>query len=113
MRKLVVSVTLDGVFDADTMGQWFRPYNCEDRQEWIKEGILASDAFLLGRTTYEMLAEQEHKATPQSHDKRRDCSSGDCPARRVARRAQEAPGDEKELTKHYDRVNASGAGFRW
>src|SRR5678816_4463374 len=58
MRKLVVSewVTLDGVFDADTMGQWFKPYDSDDRQEWIKEGILASDAFLLGRITYEMLA---------------------------------------------------------
>ncbi len=29
MRKIVVSewVTLDGVFDADTMGQWFIPYD--------------------------------------------------------------------------------------
>jgi dihydrofolate reductase len=49
-------MTLDGVFDADTMGQWFRPYDSDDRQEWIKEGILASDAFLFGRITYEMLA---------------------------------------------------------
>jgi dihydrofolate reductase len=58
MRRLVVSewVTLDGVFDADTMGQWFRPYDSDDRQAWIKEGILASDAFLFGRITYEMLA---------------------------------------------------------
>jgi dihydrofolate reductase len=58
MRKLVVSewVTVDGVFDADTMAQWFTPYDSDDRQEWIKEGILASDAFLFGRITYEMLA---------------------------------------------------------
>jgi dihydrofolate reductase len=58
MRKLVVSewMTLDGVFDADTMGQWFRPYDSDDRQEWIKEAIFASDAFLFGRITYEMLA---------------------------------------------------------
>jgi len=58
MRKLVVSewVTLDGVFDADTMEQWFRPYDSDDRREWITEGILTSDAFLLGRITYEMLA---------------------------------------------------------
>ena len=58
MRKLIVSewVTVDGVFDADTMGQWFRPYDSDDRQEWIKEGILASDTFLFGRITYEMLA---------------------------------------------------------
>jgi dihydrofolate reductase len=58
MRKLVVSewMTVDGVFDADTMGEWFRPYDSDDRQEWIKEMILASDAFLFGRITYEMLA---------------------------------------------------------
>ncbi len=58
MRKLVVSVwlTLDGVFDADTMDQWFNPYDSKERQEYIREGILASGALLLGRTTYEMLA---------------------------------------------------------
>src|SRR6266567_4387146 len=58
MRKLVVSawVTLDGVFDADTMDQWFNLYDSEERQEYIREGILASGALLLGRTTYEMLA---------------------------------------------------------
>jgi dihydrofolate reductase len=58
MRKLVVSewMTLDGVFEADTMEQWFRPYDSDDRQEWIKQAILASDAFLFGRITYEMLA---------------------------------------------------------
>jgi dihydrofolate reductase len=58
MRKLVVSawVTLDGVFDADTMGQWFNPYDSIDRQQYIKETVLTSDAFLFGRTTYEMLA---------------------------------------------------------
>jgi dihydrofolate reductase len=58
MRKLVVSawVTLDGVFDADSMDQWFLPYDSVERQEYIRDGILASDALLLGRTTYEMLA---------------------------------------------------------
>ena len=58
MRRLVVSawMTLDGVFDADTMGQWVMPYDSDDRQQWIKEAILASDAFLFGRITYEMLA---------------------------------------------------------
>src|SRR6266568_8982994 len=58
MRKLVVSewVTLDGVFDADTMDQWFTPYDSIDRQKYIKETVLASDAFLFGRATYEMLA---------------------------------------------------------
>jgi dihydrofolate reductase len=58
MRKLVVSewMTLDGVFDADTMKEWFEPYDSEDRQNYIKENVLTSDAFLVGRVTYEMLA---------------------------------------------------------
>jgi dihydrofolate reductase len=58
MRKIIVSawVTLDGIFDADTMGQWFAPYDSEDRRTYIRDGILASGAFLFGRKTYEMLA---------------------------------------------------------
>ncbi|MGO4293267.1 dihydrofolate reductase family protein [Chitinophaga sp. RAB17] len=58
MRKIIVSawVTLDGIFDADTMGQWFAPYDSEDRRKYIQNGILASGAFLFGRKTYEMLA---------------------------------------------------------
>ena len=58
LRKLVVSewVTLDGVFDADSMKEWFEPYESQDRQEYIKENVLTSDAFLVGRVTYEMLA---------------------------------------------------------
>jgi dihydrofolate reductase len=58
MRKLVVSewVTLDGVFDADSMDQWFNPYHSDDRAKYIQETILASDAILLGDVTYEMLA---------------------------------------------------------
>ncbi|MBO9732720.1 MAG: dihydrofolate reductase family protein [Chitinophaga sp.] len=58
MRKIIVSawVTLDGVFDADTMGQWFAPYDSEDRRTYIRDGILDSGAFLFGRKTYEMLA---------------------------------------------------------
>jgi dihydrofolate reductase len=58
MRKLIVSerMTLDGVFDADTMDQWFMPYHSDASAEIIKEGVLACDVYLLGRTTYEMLA---------------------------------------------------------
>jgi len=58
MRKLVVSawISLDGVFDADTMPQWYTPFDSESRQTYIREGILACDAILFGRTTYEMLA---------------------------------------------------------
>jgi dihydrofolate reductase len=58
LRKLIVSewVTLDGVFDADSMKEWFEPYDGTDRQEYIKENVLTSDAFLVGRVTYEMLS---------------------------------------------------------
>jgi len=58
MRKLVVaeSVTLDGIFDASTMGQWSSPYHGDEQQEYIKENILTSDALLLGRVTYEFIA---------------------------------------------------------
>lgn len=58
MGRLLVAawVTLDGVFDADTMEQWFHPYHSDERGEYIKNQILACDALLLGRVTYEMLA---------------------------------------------------------
>lgn len=58
MRKIVVKewVTLDGVFDADNMDQWWIPYDSVERQEHIIEGMLGCDAYLLGRATYEMLA---------------------------------------------------------
>lgn len=58
MRKLVVStwMSLDGIFDAETMGQWFNPYDSVSRQTYIRDGILGSDAILFGRKTFEMLA---------------------------------------------------------
>jgi dihydrofolate reductase len=58
MRNLVVSewVTLDGVFDASTMKDWFMPFDSEDRRKHIKAGVMAADAFLLGKVTYKMLA---------------------------------------------------------
>jgi dihydrofolate reductase len=58
LRKLIVSewVTLDGVFVADNMEQWFNPYHSDARGAYIKANIDAADAFVLGRTTYEMLA---------------------------------------------------------
>jgi len=56
--KIVVSewVTLDGVFDGDTMPQWFVPFDSEDRLKYIIKTMDACDAILFGRTTYEMLA---------------------------------------------------------
>jgi dihydrofolate reductase len=38
------------------MSHWFNPYDSKDRQQRITELVLASDAFLFGRVTYEMLA---------------------------------------------------------
>ena len=68
MRKLVASewLSLDGVYDADTMPQWYAPYDSKERQGWIKEGILAADAFLLGRVTYEMLMSYWPKVTDRA-----------------------------------------------
>ena len=65
MRKLIVSewMSLDGVFDADTMEQWFKPYDSDDRQECIKQNVLTSGAMLAGRVTYEMLAGYWSKLT--------------------------------------------------
>ncbi len=62
MRKLWVKawLTLDGVFDADTMGNWWPPKNetAEDeakRMAYILAQYAQGDVYLLGRTTYEML----------------------------------------------------------
>jgi len=49
-------MTLDGVFDAATMKEWFLPYNSDEKLAYLQENVLTSDAFLLGRVTYEMLA---------------------------------------------------------
>jgi dihydrofolate reductase len=58
MRKIIVleRITLDGIFDAASMDQWDHPYRSDERAEVISRGIYDSDAYLLGRTTYEMLA---------------------------------------------------------
>jgi dihydrofolate reductase len=55
--KLVVSewMTLDGVFDANTMDTWFNPFDSGERGAYIKRVVDESDAILVGRTTYEML----------------------------------------------------------
>ena len=57
MRKLWVKawMTLDGVFDADTMDYWWHPYDSAERQQYILEEYSKGDVYLLGRTTYEML----------------------------------------------------------
>jgi len=56
MRKIIVSefVTLDGVMESPE--KWQFPYYSDDIAEVIKAQILASDAMLLGRVTYEVFA---------------------------------------------------------
>jgi dihydrofolate reductase len=57
MGKLVVFewMSLDGVFDAETMSEWWEPYDNAERQRCIQDTYLHTDAFLMGRLTYEML----------------------------------------------------------
>ncbi len=57
MRKLWVKawMTLDGVFDADTMEHWWHSTDSAERQQYIMEEYSKGDAYLLGRVTYEML----------------------------------------------------------
>ena len=57
MRKLWVKewMTLDGVFDADTMEQWWHRYDNPERDQYILEQYSQADTYLLGRATYEML----------------------------------------------------------
>jgi dihydrofolate reductase len=57
MRKLWVKawITLDGVFDADTMDNWWQNTNSPERMQYVKEEYEKGDAYLLGRVTYEML----------------------------------------------------------
>jgi dihydrofolate reductase len=64
MRKLSVStlVTLDGViqdpggFGETEQGGWGNPYFTEDAQQEAYEHLMASDCFLCGRVTYELLS---------------------------------------------------------
>ncbi len=57
MRKLWVKAwtTLDGVFDAATMDDWWQNTNSPERMQYITEQYAQGDAYLLGRVTYEML----------------------------------------------------------
>ena len=57
MRKLWVKawITLDGVFDADTMDHWWHSTDSAERRQYIMEEYAKGDAYLLGRLTYDML----------------------------------------------------------
>ena len=64
MRKLKVStlVTLDGViqdpggFGETEQGGWANPYFSDDARQEAYEQLLASDYFLCGRVTYELMS---------------------------------------------------------
>jgi dihydrofolate reductase len=57
MRKLWVKawITLDSVFDADTMDHWWHSTDSAERRQYIMEEYAKGDAYLLGRLTYDML----------------------------------------------------------
>lgn len=57
MRKLIVTewVSLDGIFDAGFMAQWFNPYHSDSRAQSIRSVIDDCEIMLYGRKTYEML----------------------------------------------------------
>jgi dihydrofolate reductase len=58
MGRIVVSewMSLDGVFDAASMGEWFNPFHSDKRAAWIRAGIDACESMVYGRVTYQMLA---------------------------------------------------------
>jgi len=57
MRKLWVKawMTFDGVFDADTMDDWWQNTNSPERMAYIMEQYSQGDIYMMGRVTYEML----------------------------------------------------------
>jgi len=57
MRKLIITewLSLDGIYDADYMDQWWLPFDSPDRQKYIQETINNCEIMLYGRNTYEML----------------------------------------------------------
>ena len=57
MRKVWAKawMTLDGVFDASTMDDWWQNSNYPERMAYITEQYTQGDIYLMGKTTYEML----------------------------------------------------------
>ena len=57
MRKLIITewLSLDGIFDAGKMDQWWLPFDSPERQKYIQETINNCEIMLYGRRTYEML----------------------------------------------------------
>lgn len=57
MSKIIATtwVSLDGIFDASLMAEWFNPYHSDSRAALITQNIHDCIAMLYGRKTYEML----------------------------------------------------------
>jgi len=57
MKKLIVSewMSLDGVFEAGSMEQWFNPYHSDSRWKYIQDTLNDCEVMLYGRNTYEMM----------------------------------------------------------
>jgi dihydrofolate reductase len=57
MRKLIITewLSLDGVYDADSMDRWWLPFDSPGRQKYIQDTINHCEVMLYGRHTYEML----------------------------------------------------------
>ena len=57
MRSLIVTewVSLDGIFDSNSMDKWWNPFDSPGRQKYIQDTINNCGIMLYGRTTYEML----------------------------------------------------------
>ncbi|NLR57741.1 dihydrofolate reductase family protein [Chitinophaga polysaccharea] len=57
MTKIIATewMSLDGIFDATGMAEWFNPYHSDSRAALISENIHNCSAMLYGRNTYQML----------------------------------------------------------
>lgn len=57
MRKLIITewISLDGIFDAALMSNWWMPFDSQSRQQYIQATINNCEIMLYGRVTYEML----------------------------------------------------------
>ncbi|MBA3827444.1 MAG: dihydrofolate reductase family protein [Taibaiella sp.] len=57
MRKLIITqwVSLDGIFDSESMDKWWNPFDSPERQQYIQDTINNCEVMLYGRVTYEML----------------------------------------------------------
>ena len=57
MRTLIVTewMSLDGIFDSNSMDKWWNPFDSISRQKYIQDTINNCGIMLYGRSTYEML----------------------------------------------------------